>query len=97
MELVVSDFLPALPRGQLRHALHAEACYVLQGVDVNTCYAAGVLLWRAADMLGCALQIAKAADAAVRCCSLDSRSCCVATLCTDGNSQCFRVYNSLTG
>lgn len=63
MELVIADFLPCLPKAQLLRALHTEACFVLQDVDVNTCYAAGLLLWRAADTLGCALQVMQAATA----------------------------------
>ena len=64
MELIVSDFLPCLPKAQLVRALHVEACFVLQDVDVNTCYSASLLLWRAADTLGCALQVIRAASAA---------------------------------
>jgi hypothetical protein len=61
MELIISDFLPSLPKQQLRRTLHVEACFVLQEVDVNTCYAASLLLWRAADTLGCVLQLIRAA------------------------------------
>lgn len=61
MELILSDFLPSLPKQQLRRTLHVEACFVLQELDVNTCYAASLLLWRAADTLGCVLQLIRAA------------------------------------
>ena len=63
LELIIADFLPCLPKAQLLSALHTEACFVLQDTDVNTCYAAGLLLWRAADMLGCALQLMQATHA----------------------------------
>ena len=56
MELTLTEFLPHLRQEQLRRALHVEACFVLQSVDVNTCYSASLNLWRAADMIGCALQ-----------------------------------------
>lgn len=52
LELLVADFLAALPRPLLRRALHVEACFVMQAVDVNTCYAASLSLWRAADTIG---------------------------------------------
>lgn len=52
LELLVADFLAALPRPLLRRALHVEACFVMQAMDVNTCYAASLSLWRAADTIG---------------------------------------------
>jgi hypothetical protein len=65
MELVITDFLPSLGWEQLRRTLHTEACYVLQHVEVNTCYAASLTLWRAADSLGCALQLLNKSGAKV--------------------------------
>lgn len=64
VDLIITDFLPSLPPPQLRRTLHVEACFVLQEVDLNTCYAASLLLWRAADTIGCALQLMRAAAGA---------------------------------
>jgi hypothetical protein len=61
---VVSEFLPSLSKAHIVRALHVAACFVLQRVDVNTCYSASLLLWRAADTLGCTMQVLSAAAAA---------------------------------
>lgn len=63
LELLVADFLAALPRPLLRRALHVEACFVMQAADVNTCYAASLSLWRAADTIGRVLAAHMHADA----------------------------------
>jgi hypothetical protein len=73
MELIITEFLPSLGREQLRRTLHVEACYVLQRVEVNTCYSASLTLWRAADSLGCALQLINRSGTKFEvCCCLQS-------------------------